>query len=166
MEHVSVDEVEREPHPAGVNTDRLPLSDALGTDDVTVVRYELDPGEQFSGAIHTHHDQEELFYVLEGTATFDRLPPAADDPTDAEQVTVSAGELVRFAPGEFQCGRNKSTDTVVGLAIAAPGDQHDWDALETYAPCPECGEQTLHGVSADEGMVIDCQICGNELRVA
>lgn len=166
MKHVSLEEVDPEPHPAGVNTGRRPLSKMLGATDVAVVHYTLAPGEQFSGELHTHGDQEELFYVLEGTATFEHLPADWKTPEDAEYVEVSAGELIRFAPGEFQCGRNESDDQVGGLVVAAPGARHDWDRIETFAPCPECGERTLHGLSVEEGMVVDCHECGNELRVA
>lgn len=165
MERVSLDDVDPEPHPAGVNSDRRPLSTALGATDVAIVHYTLDPGEQFSGELHAHGDQEELFYVLEGTATFERLPADRKTPHTAESVVVSAGELIRFAPGEFQCGRNKSDKQVVGLAIAAPGVCHDWDQIETFAPCPECGERTIHDLSVGDGMIIDCHECGNELRV-
>jgi hypothetical protein len=32
------------------------LSDILDTDHLAVVYYEFQPGEQFSGGLHTHHD--------------------------------------------------------------------------------------------------------------
>lgn len=172
MEHVDLDEIPYDPHPMGVNTARTDLAGALGAEDVAVVHYELEPGEQFSGGLHTHHDQEELFYVLEGTATFEYGPEPdadhaeghADDRPDTEETTVEAGEIVRFPPGQFQCSRNRSDDTVVGLAIAAPGRRHDWDALESFAPCGECGELTSHGVrEPDDGLVVYCNECGEIL---
>ena len=160
MERVSIDEIDAEPHPMGVNRERRVVTDALGAEHVTAVHYELEPGEQFSGGLHTHHDQEELFYVLDGTATF-------EFGTDGDEVTVGAGEVVRFEPGEFQCGRNKSDDTVVGLALAAPGSRHNWEDLESFAPCGECGEVTSHGVREPDGsFVIYCNECGNEMQIA
>ena len=160
MERVSIDDVEAEPHPMGVNRERRVLTDALGAEEMTAVHYELEPGEQFSGGLHTHHDQEEVFYVLEGTATFEYG-------TDGEKTDVESGEVIRFEPGEFQCGRNESDDVVVGLALAAPGSQHDWEQLESFAPCGECGEVTAHGVrEPDQDFVIYCKECGNEMQIA
>jgi uncharacterized cupin superfamily protein len=174
MERVEISELGREPHPMGVNTERRDVGTALGTEDVGVVHYELDPGEQFSGGLHTHHDQEEVFYVLAGTATFEHHDPEADrtesggDPRDHTETTdVEAGEVVRFEPGEFQCGRNKGEDVVVGLAVGAPGRRHEWTELESFAPCGDCGEVTSHGVrEPDEAFVIYCNECGAETQVA
>lgn len=160
MKHVSIDDIEAEPHPMGVNRERRNVSDALGAEHMTAVHYELAPGEQFSGGLHTHHDQEEVFYIVEGTATFEYG-------TDGEEVAVEAGEVVRFDPGEFQCGRNKSDDAVVGFALAAPGSQHNWEDLESFAPCGECGEVTSHGVEEPDGeFVIYCNECDNEMQIA
>lgn len=179
MERVTIDDIEAEPHPMGVNRERRSITDAVGAEHMSVVHYELDPGEQFSGGLHTHHDQEELFYVIEGTATFeyreprrgsDRSSGERSDPrdgTDGAETEVDAGEVIRFEPGEFQCGRNKSDGTVVGLAVAAPGSRHNWTDLESLAPCPECDEVTSHGVEEPDGdFVIYCNECGNEMRIA
>jgi mannose-6-phosphate isomerase-like protein (cupin superfamily) len=175
VKHIAIDDVTADPHPMGVNSDRRPITDALNAEDVAVVRFDLDPGEQFSGGLHTHHDQEELFYILEGTATFDVGPESSDDHAedhagerpDTEEVLVEGGEVVRFPAGQFQCGRNRSDDRVVGLAIAAPGTRHDWEALESFAPCSDCDGITSHGVKEpDDGMVVYCNECGHELQVA
>ena len=161
MEKIAVDEVATEPHPMGVNTERRPLSDALGTEDMTVVHYRLEPGEQFSGGIHTHHDQEELFLILEGTATFE-LGRHGE-----ESVTVEAGEAIRFAPGDFQAGKNESDGVVVGLAVAAPGTSHDWGEIESPAPCAGCDAVTPHSVRPPgDGFVVYCLECGTERQLA
>jgi len=52
-----------------------------------------------------------VFYVLSGTATFE---------TEAGEVTVDAGEAIRFVPGEFQQGSNRGDERVVALAPGAP----------------------------------------------
>lgn len=173
MEKVSVDDVPDDPHPMGVNTERTPLSEPLGAEDVAVVHYSLAPGEQFSGGLHAHHDQEELFYVLEGTATFEhrerREAPEENPMGGTEKTDVAAGEAIRFAPGEFQTGRNESDDRVVGLAIAAPSSRHDWGQIESFAPCPECETVTSHFVmdpAETDGFGIRCDECGNELRLS
>ncbi|MFC6724995.1 cupin domain-containing protein [Halobium palmae] len=94
MERVSAADVEEDSF-AGVTVSRL--SDPLGTEDLAINHYRLAPGESFSAGMHTHLDQEEVFYVVEGTATFE---------TEAGEVDVAAGEAVRFAPGDYQTGRN------------------------------------------------------------
>jgi uncharacterized cupin superfamily protein len=108
----------------------LPLSDALGTETLACNYFELAPGESFGFDYHCHHDQEEVFYVQSGTATFR---------TEDGDVEVGTGELVRFAPGEFQLGRNEGTDRVVALALGAPRDSRD---IEYLRDCPECDEET------------------------
>lgn len=159
MEKVSVDAVDSRPNPMNVHDVRLPLSRALGTEHVAIVEYELAPGDQFSGGMHAHHDQEEIFYVLEGTATF-------EVGKDRETVTVEEGELVRFPPGQFQSGHNHSDGDLRALAIGAPGASHDWSALESLAPCSNCGEETTHDVHPpDENGVMQlvCTDCGAEM---
>lgn len=162
MERVTVDEVDHEPHPAGVNTVRRPLSDALGTTDCTVVHYELEPGDSFSGGLHRHHDQEECFYVLSGTATFDTRA-SADAPE--RTVEVGAGEAIRFPPGEFQFGYNATDERVVALAIAAPAPGHDWDRVEWLTRCRTCEAEVVHDIQiTDDGAIAaTCRGCGKRL---
>lgn len=135
------------------STNRRKVSTALGTTDVGIVFYEIAPGEKFSGLYHTHYDQEEVFYIQSGTATF----RTADGP-----VTVGPGELIRFAPGEFQQGYNDGEKPVVGLAIGAPGPTHDHKDLEALVECPDCGSETAHDVTLStnrEGVILHCHDC-------
>ena len=155
MEKVDVDEVRNEVNPMQVHDVRRPVSDALGTDHLAMNYFELEPGDSFSGGLHTHHDQEEVFYVEEGTATFDVLvdaPEGPDDDADPEQVTVEGRELVRFEPGEFQMGyaKEEAGNRVVGWALGAPGATHDWDELESMIHCRECEEELPHGTTLTE----------------
>lgn len=46
---VTVDEIEHVGHPADVNTVRRSITDALGATDFTMIYYELEPGDSFSG---------------------------------------------------------------------------------------------------------------------
>ena len=161
MRKVAIDDVDVERSPLGVHSVRTPVSDALGTEHFAMNYFELQPGESFSGGLHTHHDQEEVFYVLEGTATFD----VADEPsTDAtETVTVEAGEVIRFPPGQFQEGYNDDEEPVTGFAFGAPSSKHEWDEIESVLPCSECGEETGHGLSLTEENTFEftCTQCGN-----
>jgi uncharacterized cupin superfamily protein len=160
MERRAIDEVEHVPHPMGVNSVRRPLSEPLGVEEMAIVYYELEPGEQFGGGTHAHEDQEEIFIVLDGTATFEV------GERREENVTVSTGEAIRFAPGDFQVGKNTSDKSVTAIAIGAPGVGHDWDAIRTPVPCPSCDEITIHAVRPpDDGMVVYCLECGAETQV-
>jgi mannose-6-phosphate isomerase-like protein (cupin superfamily) len=159
MQRHALDRIENEPHPMGVNTVRKSLASAFSLDYFSSVYYELDPGESFSGGLHTHHDQEELFYVIEGTATFE----IREDPDGSStKMDVKAGECIHFEPGDvFQMGVNESEEQVVALAIAGPGAQHEWDAIEAIVYCPDCGEETSQGVALVSGSLeLTCNVCG------
>ncbi|WP_276273390.1 cupin domain-containing protein [Haloarcula litorea] len=156
MERVSVDDVE--PQSMGGDVDRRGLADPLGTTDVALNRYVLDPGEAFSGGLHAHLDQEEVFYVVEGEATFEYR----SEPTEeSETVTVGPHQAIRFAPGDYQQGRNESDERVVALALGAPRETTEGRVAQ---PCPECDGDVLALASGDEGMVLRCPDCGTELQ--
>lgn len=180
MEHVSIDD--EEPNAVGNDGDRRSLSEPLRTTDVAINHYRLASGEELSGGLHAHMDQEEVFVVIEGEATFETYTLLRDadcesDETASEggEVTVGAGEAIRFAPGEFQSGANESDDELVVLAMGAPRDSED---VRIPADCPECshddmrleiGESALTFVCPDcgaERVSQGCPECGHELRVA
>jgi len=98
-----------------------------------------------------------VFYVLSGTATF-------EVGRERERVDVGAGELIRFAPGEFQSGfvREDADEDVVAWAFGAPGARHDWDQIESLIECRECGEERTHATEmTDEGRFrFTCSECG------
>lgn len=48
------------------------LSSALGTDVLAINYFECPPGEPIGFCYHRHHEQEEVFYVVSGTATSKR----------------------------------------------------------------------------------------------
>lgn len=149
MRKVTVDEVEVSPVISPADVVR-PLTEPLGTEDVAINRFELAPGEQFGFDYHRHLDQEEVFYVERGVATFE---------TEDGDVEVGAGELVRFAPGEFQLGRNLGEARVVALAIGAPRGSRE---IEYRRHCPACDESTIQAPEpGDDGrsVVIRCSSC-------
>ena len=151
MKRVAIDGVDHPPTISPASVVR-PLTGPLGTEDVALNRFELAPGETFGFDYHRHRDQEEVFYVQSGTVSFR---------TEAGDVDVGPGELVRFAPGELQLGRNAGEERVRALAIGAPRDS---EAIEYVRPCPECGEETVQTPAVDrEAAVIeiDCAACGS-----
>lgn len=159
MQKATVDDIEPT-SPDSDEGDRRGLSAPLETSVLAANYYALDPGEAFSGGLHTHLDQEEVFYVIDGTATFETKPEATADSTTLE---VASGEAVRFAPGEFQQGRNESDERVVALALGAPKESTDVRVPQT---CPECSESDVMTVRMGEGgMTLHCPECGAELEI-
>lgn len=158
MEHVSIDEIG--PQAMGSDIDRRGLSDPLDTENVAVNHYRLEPGERFSGGLHTHMDQEEVFVIVEGEAVFETTESADEDP---REVTVSAGEAIRFAPGEFQSGRNAGDADLRAIALGAPRHSRD---VRIPQPCPACGNDSVRAMPAEDGEGFDlvCPECGAELE--
>lgn len=148
MERVRIDDAENFYGPAAVTRS---LSRALGTTELAVNYYELDPGDALSYGYHRHPEQEEVFIVESGTVTFE---------TESSPVEVTAGEVVRFAPGEFQHGTNEGTDRVRVLALGAPQEASETDLRRT---CPDCGGRTPHTIEMApdrDAIVTRCEDCG------
>lgn len=152
MEHVRVADAEAFLSSADV---MKPLGRLLDTTDLAVNYYEVDPGAHLAPFYHAHHDQEEVFYVLAGELTFavgDR-----EGPTD--EVVVAADETVRFAPGEFQRGRNDGSETVRVVALGAPAESTDVTRLRD---CPDCGPLVEHDLrlsSEKDALLCVCRSC-------
>ena len=150
MEKVDVDDVE----PAffgGSDVDRRGLSNHLDTEDLAINYYALDPGQSLSGGMHTHMDQEEVFYVVEGTVTFQ---------TPEAEVSVGPHEAIRFARGDFQTSVNDGDDDAVVLALGAPRGSED---IRVPMECRECGDSdTLRFLMDEDGQRLRCPECGNE----
>ena len=171
MDRVRVADVENDVQPAAV---MRKLTGPLGLTDLAVNYYELEPGDSFSFAYHSHDVQEEVFYVIEGTAVFDTGGPrsgpesvSGGTATEEGPVEVGAGEAVRFDRGEFQRGWNYGEERVVALALGAPLEYGEQVKLRD---CPACGEATdnrLERVETDdedgeETVVAYCEGCGTE----
>jgi len=150
MEKVRIDEVENSIQPAAVMRH---LTEPLGLTDLAINYYELEPGDSYAFAYHSHEVQEEVFYVQEGTATFE----TADGP-----VAVEAGEILRFDREEFQRGWNRGDERVRALALGAPLEYGDQPKLRH---CPDCDEQTdtrLERTEDGTAVVAHCRACGAE----
>jgi uncharacterized cupin superfamily protein len=150
MERVALEAVDSLLGPAAV---KRPVSRALGASNVAVNFYELAPGDAFGAGYHRHPNQEELFFVLSGTATFE---------TEAGEVEVGPEELVRFAPGEWQVGRNAGEERVRALAIGAPQESPEAEVLRECPACGEATEQTFEMTDDKSALLAVCAVCGTE----
>ena len=150
MKRVHREDPDRRMGPAA---DKRALAAALGAEELALNYYELEPGDSFAFAYHNHEVQEEIFVVVEGTATFE---------TDEGMVEVAAGEAVRFDRREFQRGWNHGDERVVAFALGAPLDYGEQVKLRD---CPDCGERTdnrLERADDEEAAVAYCKECGRE----
>jgi mannose-6-phosphate isomerase-like protein (cupin superfamily) len=148
MRKVDLTEMESRMGPAAVSR---PLTDALGTTDVAMNYYEIDPGESTAYGFHVHSDQEEVFYVQSGTVGFE---------TAEGEVTVEAGEAVRFGPGEYQRSHNVGEERATLLVVGAPKEAGETEILRE---CEDCGERTPHGLEMAEdksAILARCEECG------
>jgi uncharacterized cupin superfamily protein len=150
MEKVAIEELDNWMGPASV---KRPLGKALGSERLAANYYELAPGESFAFGYHAHEEQEELFYVLEGTATFE---------TDSGEVTVRADEAIRFSPGEFQRGRNETDERVRAIAVGSPADAGELTLLRECDACGERTEQAIEPTDEKDALVTRCLECGTE----
>jgi len=150
MEKLAVADVENDINPAAV---RRRLTDPLGLTDFAMNYYELEPGDSFAYAYHEHELQEEVFYVITGTATFD---------TEEGPVEVGPNEAVRFGPGEFQRGWNRGDERVVALAFGAPLEYGDGTMLRFCEACDEETGQRLERAEDEDALVAYCEECDAE----
>lgn len=120
---------------------------ALGTTNLAINVYQLAPGERLPGGLHAHMDQEEIFLILEGTATFE---------TTTDTVTLSANEIVRFAPGEFHAGLNAAATELRILALGAPPESTD---IRLPLACPECDHTSMQVISNADKSEFVCPAC-------
>lgn len=144
MEHVRIDEVDDRIDTASISR---AIGDALGATNLALNYYELDPGESFAFGYHMHEDQEEVFLIEDGSVSFE---------TDSGFVELEAGELIRFAPGEYQQGTNTGDERVRAFAIGAPKET---GRSELLRECSECEERTNHTIEFDESEPALLTIC-------
>jgi len=150
MKHVRTEEVDSWMSPASV---RRPLGKELDAEGMALNYFELAPGESFAFGYHRHADQEEVFFVVAGEATFE---------TEDGETVVGEGEAVRFEPGEYQQGWNRGDERVVALALGAPADSGETDILRE---CENCGERTpqrIEPTDEKDALLTVCEGCEAE----
>lgn len=155
MERVAIDDLENSVQPAAVMRH---LTRPLDCQDLAINYYELDPGDSFAFAYHSHAVQEEIFVILSGTATWE---------TEEGAVEVGPMEAIRVPPGEFQRGWNRGDERVTAIALGAP---LDYGEQPKYADCPHCGRETEVRIARDDDadgdpnpVVTICEECGGEV---
>ena len=145
MEKVSLDEMDEVPDSATVCK---PFTGSLNADEVSLNYYELSKEDSFAYGYHRHMKQEEIFLVLEGVVTFE---------TEEGEIKVEEGEVIRFAPGEYQRGVNKGSERVKAYAVGAPQEMGETEILKE---CGYCGERTENTIAKEEDeLVTRCLEC-------
>jgi uncharacterized cupin superfamily protein len=150
MEHIAVDDLDDSIQAAAVMRH---LTEPLGLTDFALNYYELEPGDSFAFAYHNHEVQEEVFYVITGTATFE---------TESGSVAVGPDEAIRFGREEFQRGWNRGDERVVALALGAP---LEYGEQVKRRDCPACETETdneLDRADDEDAVIAVCKVCGTE----
>ena len=148
-------EVERLPDVPNPSSGKKEIDVAVGADELGFNVYAVAPGERVPWGYHSHPDHEEIFYVIEGTLTFE---------TDAGVATVGPNEAFYVPPDAPQKCYNAGEEPVRVVAAGAP---RGTDTAVIAEECPECGEvtdRTHEAVEGDDGTVyvLRCADCGAE----
>ncbi|WP_435334218.1 cupin domain-containing protein [Haloarchaeobius sp. TZWWS8] len=118
-QHIEVDSIDETPDRP--STQRS-ISGAADLANVAFNRYEVDPGEQVPFVYHVHDEQEELFYVLDGTLAVE---------TPEGEYTVESDEVFVAEPDSPHRAYNPADadEPVCLLAVGAPvvDDAHAYD---------------------------------------
>lgn len=150
MERAQIDDIDSWMGPADV---KRPLGKVLGTTDLAINYYELEPGESFAFGYHRHADQEEVFYIQSGIVTFE---------IEDGEIVVEEGEVIRFSSGEWQQGTNNDEERVVALALGAPAESGE---TEIFRACPTCEDRTSQRIEMTDdrdALVTICEECESE----
>ncbi|SHH12168.1 cupin domain-containing protein [Halobaculum gomorrense] len=101
------------------------VAEAAGFEQMAVNWFRADPGEDIPLAYHYHDDQEELFYVIEGTLHVE---------TPEGTYEVAEGSLFAVEPDSPQRAHNPADADapVTTLAVGAPAvdDVHPYEPEE------------------------------------
>jgi quercetin dioxygenase-like cupin family protein len=102
------------------------LSDALGSEQVSVTCIRIPPHSDFEqGTGHRHAETEEVYLVTRGTLTM-RF--------DGDVHRVAAGSAVRVAPATVRSHRNEGDEAVEMWAISRRAGGADATKVEEFWP--------------------------------
>ena len=93
--------------------DIRPVDEALGVENAAVKLWYIDPGEEIG--YHAHSEQEELYYVIEGTFSL-KIGKSGEE----EFREVGPGTFFRAGPGVGHGHRNVGDEQGIVLAFGAP----------------------------------------------
>lgn len=151
-EHVAIDEIPNRIAPAD---EKREIDEAVGATAMGVNCYVASPGQLLPIGMHSHPDQEELFYVISGSLVFET--PDGDYEVDADEVFFAP-------PDSSHRGRAVGDEPARVLAIGAPGEA---DEATIHEECPRCGEVASREFAIDDAgdereLVVTCERCGAE----
>ena len=117
MERVDIEELDREPHPMGVNRERRDIGAAVGTENVAMVHYELEPGEQFSGGCTRTTTRRRSSTSSRGRRPSSTASHGAGRPTRAEREPTA--KRLRSEPARSS-GSNRGSSSVAAMRATTP----------------------------------------------
>jgi mannose-6-phosphate isomerase-like protein (cupin superfamily) len=121
---VSADEVDDAYAGTTVPGEFRRLTDALGSEQLSITLIRVPPHSDFEqGTGHYHDEVEELYVVSRGTLTF-RLGDHVE--------RVSAPAVVRAAPKTPRSHRNEGDEPVELWAVSQRLDHHDAEMIEAF----------------------------------
>lgn len=148
MKRISIEDIEPVADSATI---KRPITNVLEAANVAINYYELGPGDSFAYGYHKHEGQEEIFIIQSGTVTFE---------TENRELEVGEGEIIRFAPGEYQQGKNRGDDRVEAIALGAPQETGESEILRYCENCDKRTSQTVTWNEDGEEKQIYCDECG------
>ena len=101
------------------------VSEAAGLSGMAVNRFSAAPGEQLPLAYHYHDEQEELFYVVEGTLAVETPERTYEVPTGSFFAVEPKSPQRAYNPADAD-GRV----TVIAIGTPAVTDVHAYDPDE------------------------------------
>jgi mannose-6-phosphate isomerase-like protein (cupin superfamily) len=105
------------------------LAGTAGLSSMALNRFDADPGEQLPLAYHYHDDQEEAFYVLEGTLSVETPDRTYEVPADTLFVAEPGSPQRAYNPADAE-------GHVRVLAIGAPPADDDVHPYEIEGAGP------------------------------
>lgn len=132
------------------------IDEAVGTVEAAINLFVIDPGQRMPSGYHYHDDQEELFYVIEGTVEFR---------TAEGIVTVDSDEAFYVPPGRPQKCYNAGDVRARVLAIGAPKDSPGGVVQERCEACERVVELNHDPIEVEgrSGYALLCDDCGAEV---
>lgn len=143
------------PNRIAPSNEKREIDEAVGALTMGVNFYVARPGQRIPFGMHSHPEQEELFYALAGGLVFE---------TPDEAYRIGADELFFVRPDSPHRARAAGDESARVLAIGAPGEA---DQAILQEECPHCDDAADRDFSIDDSgpereLVVSCATCGAE----